>query len=156
IFVGPGAHREYDLPGCIDPDHTPATDARFDLPVVLPQPQNLPSLGEPTASIRQGGIMFDLFSHRFRCCDGLNRRSFLKVGALALGGLALPELLRQQAHGAASGKKTAVIQLVLAGGPTHHETFDPKPDAPAEYRGPFGAIPTSVAGIQVCELFPKL
>src|SRR5688500_14453479 len=91
-------------------------------------------------------------------CDGVTRRSFLQAGALGVGGLMLPDLLRmQEAQAAATGRapeKTAVILLWCSGGPGHMETWDPKPEAPAEWRGPIGAIPTNVAGIRFSELMP--
>jgi hypothetical protein len=90
-------------------------------------------------------------------CDGLNRRGFVKAGLTGLAGLTLPDLLRLRAQAAAGGvaKDTAVIFLELAGGPTQHETYDPKPAAPSEYRGPFGTIETSVPGVQFSELMTE-
>ncbi len=83
----------------------------------------------------------------------LTRRSFLRVGAL--GGLTLADLLRLRAAGAAPGRKDAcVILFWLSGGPGHMETWDPKPNAVAEYRGPLGAVRTSVPGVQFGELLP--
>lgn len=102
--------------------------------------------------------MLDVFGGRFGACDGVSRRSFLKVGALGLAGLALPDALRGRARAAARGeavKETAVIQVFLFGGPTHLETYDPKPDAPKEIRGEFKTIGTNVGGVQVCEHFPR-
>lgn len=101
--------------------------------------------------------MFDVFGAKGAgFCDGLRRRDFLRVGGLALGGLTLPELLRSRA---VAGENTATaksaILLYLPGGPSHFETWDPKPEAPAEIRGPFGAISTKVPGLQIGELFPK-
>lgn len=99
--------------------------------------------------------MFTLLSEKFNCCDGLDRRGFLKVGALGLGGLTLADMLRYRAAAAESGKplrKTSVIFIELAGGPTHFETYDPKPDAPEEYRGPLGTIATSLASVRLSEL----
>jgi uncharacterized protein (DUF1501 family) len=84
----------------------------------------------------------------------LDRRSFLRAGMLGMSGLALPELLRWEAH-ARSKRAASVIILWMRGGPSQHETWDPKPDAPAEFRGPLGSIPTRVPGIRVCELLPK-
>src|SRR5262245_62255239 len=86
-----------------------------------------------------------------------SRRSFLQAGALGVGGLSLAELLKLRAEGAARGsaKDTSVILVWLSGGPGHMETWDPKPDAPKEYRGPFGAISTNVAGVQFGELLPE-
>ncbi|HTE19754.1 MAG TPA: DUF1501 domain-containing protein [Armatimonadota bacterium] len=91
----------------------------------------------------------------YRHCDGVTRRSFLQAGALGLGGLTLPELLRAREAGAAEKPDTAVILLWLSGGPGHMETWDPKPEAPSEWRGPFGAIKTNVDGIQFGELLPQ-
>jgi len=67
----------------------------------------------------------------------------------------MPDVLRARAAAGEAGKDGAVILLFLAGGPSHHETYDPKPGAPSEYRGPFGAIPTNVSGIRISELLPK-
>jgi uncharacterized protein (DUF1501 family) len=88
----------------------------------------------------------------------VHRRSFLKLGSALLGGLTLADVLRLRA--AASGTTpatpdTAVIFISLGGGPSHFETYDPKPNAPAEYRGEFRPVATNVAGIQLCELLPR-
>src|SRR6476620_4650541 len=102
--------------------------------------------------------------------EGPNRREWLRVGGLSLLGLSLPDLLRAEERkppapatpqlardlGAATfGKAKSVIYLWLQGGPPQHETFDPKPDAPAEIRGEFKPISTNVPGIQICELLPR-
>lgn len=89
-----------------------------------------------------------------RRCDGIARRDVLKVGALSALGLTLPQWLRLQA--AEKKKAPACILLWLDGGPSHLETFDLKPDAPSEVRGPFDPIKTSVNGIEICELMPNL
>ena len=89
-----------------------------------------------------------------RNCQGMTRRTALKAGFLGLAGLTLPDLLRLQAQGTAAKKDTAVILLWLDGGPSQLETYDPKPAAPAEYRGPFGTIKTNVVGMHVCETLP--
>jgi len=89
---------------------------------------------------------------------GTSRRSFLKLGALGLGGLTLPDLLRLRAAEAKAGKPaadTAVILLWCDGGPSQFETYDPKPDAPEEYRGPWKAIKTKVRAVHFGELLPK-
>jgi hypothetical protein len=91
--------------------------------------------------------------------DHWNRRGFLKVGCLGFSGLTLSELLRAQARARAGGQKPAsdrsVILIWLDGGPPQHETYDPKPDAPPEFRGPLKAIPTAVPGALVSELLPN-
>jgi uncharacterized protein (DUF1501 family) len=85
-----------------------------------------------------------------------NRREFLRVGGLGLAGVTLAGLLRQQARAAETQTRPkSVIYVVLGGGPSHIDTWDLKPDAPAEYRGPFQPIDTAVPGVRVCELFPK-
>lgn len=92
-----------------------------------------------------------------RDCDGVTRRSFLQAGVLGLGGLALPDLLRLRSEGAeaGAGMGRSVILFWLSGGPGHMETWDPKPDAPGGFRGPFGAIATSVPGVHFGELLPE-
>src|SRR3954470_10522630 len=89
-------------------------------------------------------------------CDGVSRRNFLKIGALGLGGLALPDLLRAEANAGIRQSHKAVIMIFLPGGPSHQDIFDMKMDAPSEIRGEFKPIPTNVPGIQICELLPKL
>ena len=84
---------------------------------------------------------------------GLNRREFLQIGALGLSGLTLADVLRQEAHGAAATAKS-VIMVYLPGGPSHIDMYDPKPDAPLEFRGEFGTIPTKVPGLNFCEHMP--
>ncbi|NQV23921.1 MAG: DUF1501 domain-containing protein [Rhodopirellula sp.] len=91
-----------------------------------------------------------------RLCDGVSRRSFMQVGTLAVGGLTLTDVLRaEQASGSGTGHK-AVIMVYLTGGISHQDTVDLKPDAPAEIRGEFNPIPTSVPGIEICELMPQM
>jgi hypothetical protein len=93
--------------------------------------------------------MLDFIGRGPRTCDGVSRRTFLRVGGLAVGGLSLPWLLRREAQ-AASGSaapRKAVIQLWLAGGPSHLDTYDLKPTAPAEIRGEFKPIATNVPGV---------
>ncbi|MCH2203124.1 MAG: DUF1501 domain-containing protein [Fuerstiella sp.] len=91
-----------------------------------------------------------------RFCDGVSRRSFLRIGSLGLGSVALPGLLSQQATAASGSQTRSVVMIYLPGGPTQHETFDPKPDAPSEIRGSFGPVSTNVPGVQFCELLPRL
>jgi hypothetical protein len=88
------------------------------------------------------------------CAGPLRRREFLRAGALALGGLSVSGL--QSARANLGSKTTSVILFWMWGGPSQLETWDPKPQAPSEYRGPFGAIPTSVPGMNICEIFPRL
>ncbi|WP_169974444.1 DUF1501 domain-containing protein [Tautonia rosea] len=92
-----------------------------------------------------------------RDCDGVTRRSFLQAGILGVGGLTLPDLLRLRASGMASNASTerSVILFWLSGGPGHMETWDPKPEAPDGFRGPFGAISTRLPGVQFGELMPE-
>ncbi len=104
--------------------------------------------------------MFRILSPGPRLCDGLTRRQWLRLGGLTAAGLSLPELWRGQARAASlgmgtTGKARACIVLFLLGGPPQHETWDPKPDAPPEVRGPFKPIASRVPGIQVCELMPR-
>jgi hypothetical protein len=89
-------------------------------------------------------------------CDGVKRRDFLKIGGLAMGGLALPELLRAEAAAGIRNSHKAVIMIFLPGGPPHQDFLDLKPNAPAEVRGDFSPIKTNVSGIEICELLPRL
>jgi hypothetical protein len=87
-----------------------------------------------------------------RNCDGSTRRDFLRVGALGTAGLSLPGLLRAKAQAAESGgtaRETSVVWLWLGGGATHVETFDPKMEAPAEFRSTTGAVDTVLPGVQL-------
>src|SRR5581483_5277045 len=90
------------------------------------------------------------------CAGPPSRRDFLRVGTLALGGLGLTDLLAARASTGRRDPGTSVILFWMWGGPSQFETFDPKPDAPAEHRGPFRPTRTNVAGIDICELFPAL
>jgi hypothetical protein len=92
--------------------------------------------------------------HRF--CDGVSRRSFLRLGGLALGGLTLPDLLRADAQAGAPGSQKSVIMIFLSGGPPHQDMLDLKMEAPVEIRGEFQPIATRVPGIQICEHLPRL
>ncbi|CAA9402832.1 MAG: hypothetical protein AVDCRST_MAG64-1817 [uncultured Phycisphaerae bacterium] len=102
-------------------------------------------------------------------CDGATRRSFMKIGAMGIAGLALPDLFRMEslaraadAAGAAAAappvgtRPKGIINIYLAGGPPQTDMFDLKPGAPSEYRGEFNAIKTNVAGMEVSELMPRL
>jgi hypothetical protein len=103
--------------------------------------------------------MLNLIRPTPRRCDGLNRRAFLKAGSLGLAGatLTLADVLRAgaaDAVGRSTGSEISVILVWLDGGPPQHETYDPKPDAPVEFRGPLKAMETRVPGILVSELLP--
>jgi uncharacterized protein (DUF1501 family) len=102
--------------------------------------------------------MLFLGRHVHRTCQTWSRRAFLQAGGSTVLGLSLTDLLRCRAHGASSmaGSARSVVVLWLWGGPAHLDTWDPKPKAPLEYRGPFAPIATSVPGIRICELFPRI
>jgi hypothetical protein len=93
-----------------------------------------------------------------KTCDGMKRRDFLKVGVLGGAGLTLANYLRLAEAGEVSGnaKAKAAIFVNLPGGPSHMDTFDLKPNAPAEYRGTFNPIKTNVDGVEFSEHLPKL
>ena len=92
--------------------------------------------------------------------ESLGRRTLIKAGALSTFGLALPDLLQfqheAQAEAAGGGRAKSCILLYMTGGPAQQETFDVKSFANDGYRGEFSAIPTSVAGVEVCEHLPML
>ncbi len=89
-------------------------------------------------------------------CDGVSRRSFLKLGAMTIGGLTLADLLRAEAAAGVGSSSKAIINVHLSGGPSHQDMWDLKPTAPAEFRGEFNPITTNVPGLEICEHFPKL
>lgn len=106
--------------------------------------------------------MFSLDDRPYSLCDRISRRQLLRIGGLNMLGLSLPALLRADAVRAATaagdptfGRAKNIIYLWLQGGPPQHETFDPKPNAPLEIRGPFKPISTNVPGIHFCELLPR-
>src|SRR5690242_2498050 len=98
-------------------------------------------------------------SHKQRCggpARGLRRRELLRFGLAGLAGVGLGDLLSLRAASAGEGPPdTSVILVWCHGGASHLETYDPKPEAPVEYRGPFGAIETSVPGLRYSELMPR-
>ena len=104
--------------------------------------------------------MLNLFTGTSVDCTGISRRQFLSVGGLSVLGLTLPGFLRLRQLAAASGtteqKHVHCILLWMQGGPSHVDTFDPKPDAPAEIRGEFGTIPTTLPGVRMVEHLPLL
>jgi hypothetical protein len=89
-------------------------------------------------------------------CDGFTRRDFLHAGALSALGLTLPGFLAQKAAGAVRDRDLNCIMLFLLGGPSQIDTWDPKPKAPAEVRGPFKTVPTNVGGMEITEIFPRM
>src|SRR5258707_10128519 len=92
-------------------------------------------------------------------CPGPSRRDVLRFGSVALASAAVGPLTSYRAKGASSPETTndpAVIFVWLPGGPPHQDTFDMKPDAPAEFRGPWKPIQTNVNGMQICEHMPQL
>ncbi|HEY2894814.1 MAG TPA: DUF1501 domain-containing protein, partial [Pirellulales bacterium] len=106
--------------------------------------------------------MFRIDDRPYSLCDRITRRELMRIGGLNLLGLSLPALLEAGRASAATvgqaptfGRAKNVIYLWLQGGPPQHETFDPKPGAPLEIRGPFNPIATSVPGIHFCELLPR-
>lgn len=99
--------------------------------------------------------MLDILGDRHATPDGAGRRSFLRVGALGLGALSLPDVLRARARAGRSGPGKAVIQVILGGGPSHLETYDPKPEAPVGYRSDVRATATCVPGVSLSELMPR-
>jgi hypothetical protein len=103
--------------------------------------------------------MLDIFSDRStEDCRGVRRRDVLRIGALGAGAFALPDLLRARQAAAANGgtKDTSVVWLWLGGGPTHIETFDPKMDAPVEYRSVTGEVRSAIPGVTIGGTFPKI
>lgn len=92
---------------------------------------------------------------------GLNRRGLLRIAAASVTGLALPSGLSRASQSSGSkpvgfGKAKSVLIVLLSGGPSQLDTLDPKPNAPAEVRGEFAPISTSIPGVSVCEHLPKL
>jgi hypothetical protein len=102
--------------------------------------------------------MLTLTGHSYSCCDGISRRNFLQIGAPALG-LGLADVLRGRADAAESvkskGNGKSLIVFWTHGGMSQQDTYDMKPNAPAEYRGMYRPIPTTVDGINVSERFPR-
>jgi hypothetical protein len=99
--------------------------------------------------------MLTFWGSRHRYCDQVNRRDFLTVGALGLGGLTLADVLRLRANIAPSAPKPrAVIMVCLAGGPSHMDMYDMKLDAPVSFRGEFKPIRTNLPGFDICEHMP--
>ena len=103
--------------------------------------------------------MLNLQPHLTRDCEGVSRRSFLQVGGLTGFGLTLPTFLARRAQAAKAGvkaKDTNVILIWSQGGVSHHDTFDPKPDAAVSVRGEFKAIDTALPGVKFTEILPRM
>ena len=101
--------------------------------------------------------MLSILGKRVRMCDGVTRRELMRVGALSLfGGMTMPRLLEAANSGTRRpGKARSVILFNLLGGPSHMDMFDMKPAAPAEIRGEFRPIQTSLSGLSICEHLPR-
>jgi hypothetical protein len=103
--------------------------------------------------------MLTIYGRRQRLCDGVSRRSFLKIGGFALGaagGVSLADLLRAESSSPRKSPHKAVINIFLAGGPPHQDMWEIKTEAPAEIRGEFKPIDTAVPGIQIGQCFPRI
>jgi len=101
--------------------------------------------------------MLDLRTGSTSDCTGVSRRNFVQLGGLSAFGLSLPAFLKARANDpSAPAKAKRCILLWMQGGPSHHDSFDPKPDAPAEVRGEFNTIPTTLPGIRFTEHVPHL
>src|SRR5438874_10887749 len=100
--------------------------------------------------------MLTIYGSKQRFCDGISRRNFLKIGALGLGGLTLPQLLQAEAQSGIRRSHKAVIMIYLPGGPPHQDMFDLKMEAPSEIRGEFKPIKTKVPGLHICEHLPRI
>ncbi|MCY2984830.1 MAG: DUF1501 domain-containing protein [Planctomycetota bacterium] len=87
-------------------------------------------------------------------CNGVSRRNFIRVGALAPLGLSLPQLMAADA-GSRPARAKSVILIFLGGGLSHHDSFDMKPEAVEQIRGKYNSIATTVTGLNICELLPK-
>jgi hypothetical protein len=101
--------------------------------------------------------MLNILGSAQRFCDGVNRRSFLRIGAFGAG-LTLADMLRAKAQASTTPARAAAksaIMIYLPGGPSHMDMWDLKPEAPVEYRGEFRPIQTNVPGVQICEHMPR-
>ena len=100
--------------------------------------------------------MLNITGNSYKHCDGVSRRGFLTAGAAGMLGLTLADMLRLEAEAGVGSSERAIINIHLDGGPPQMDTIDMKPDAPMETRGEFHPIQTSIAGIQISELLPKM
>ncbi len=96
------------------------------------------------------------FGGKRRFCDGVSRRDVLKIGAMSIGGLTLADVFQAEARAGGSSSHKALINIHLAGGPSHQDMFDLKPAAPIEFRGEFNPIASNVPGVEICEHLPRL
>src|SRR6266853_5411282 len=97
--------------------------------------------------------MITLWGRKQRFCDGITRRSFLRIGAFGAG-LTLAEMLHLRARAGDSRPAKSAIMIYLPGGPSHLDMYDLKPEAPVEFKGDFNPIKTNVPGVEICEHFP--
>ena len=102
--------------------------------------------------------MLTIFGQQTRYCDGISRRSFLRIGALGIGAgsLTLADIFRAEARAGSSSSHKAIINIFLGGGPPHQDMWEIKTEAPKEIRGEFKPIATRVTGIQIGEVFPRI
>jgi hypothetical protein len=103
--------------------------------------------------------MLDLLRGLAVTCQGMDRRGFLRIGSLGTLGITLPMLLKQEQALALEGKGSSDVSCIFIwthGGTSHHDTLDPKPEAPANVRGEFGVIDTAVPGVKFAEIVPRL
>src|SRR5262245_23597792 len=112
---------------------------------------------QPIHSSSLASAFGDFHARRQEGLAWINRRGMLKASLAGLAGLSLPQLLafHAQAAGGNRADGKSVILLWMAGGPSHIDTWDPKPDRPIENRGPFSTIPTKLPGVALCEYLPK-
>ena len=89
-------------------------------------------------------------------CDGLSRRSFLRVGSLGIGGLSLADLIRAESASDKGSSSKSIIHIHLDGGPPQMDMIDPKPDSPVEYRGDIKSIPSEIPGVHLSDLMPRV
>src|SRR6266404_2877734 len=103
--------------------------------------------------------MLNLISGLARNCERVDRRSFLKIGSLGGLGITLPLLLQSRQTLAKEGKAAKDVNCIFVwtlGGTSHHDTLDPKPEAPASVKGPFSVIDTAIPGVKFTEVCPRL
>lgn len=100
--------------------------------------------------------MLSLQGTPYRLCDRIHRREALRIGALGVGGLTLPQLLQAEQQAGIRNSHKAIIMIYMAGAPSHQDMYDLKMDAPSEIRGEFKPIGTNVSGIEICEHLPRM